>query len=177
MLRWIYAILHTSKNISALKMLENLSFSNALLTSDCMPQSLPSSFLFCLNCSGLERPTFKKKKNTIINSQSTYINTQLIKFARVPWQAFLYRFIQRCHHGQEKFTQVKQQWYCKHRLFTSVLKWIVRYVCRTFCKCRMYFMFIFMIYQPTDLSQRALLQPFISIFSYSANTNNLHIRR
>lgn len=44
-------------------MLENVSFSNAFLTSGCMAQSRPRSFFFCLNNrSGQERPTFKKKK-------------------------------------------------------------------------------------------------------------------
>ena len=52
-------ILHTSKNIYELKMLENVSLSNALLTSGFIPQSLPSRFLFCLyKRSGQERPTF-----------------------------------------------------------------------------------------------------------------------
>lgn len=57
-------------------MLENASFSNVLLTSGRMPQSRPSSFLFCLyNRSGQERPTFKTKKNTIVNNN--YCNDRL----------------------------------------------------------------------------------------------------
>ena len=67
--------LHTSKNMNALKMLEHLSFSKALLTSGCMPQIRPCSFLFCLNNRpGQECPTFRMKNLILTCNIYQYTN-------------------------------------------------------------------------------------------------------